>query len=331
MLRTVRDFVVRDQPVGVLVALLAVAAAVPLDTPAALLALAPIYGIAAYRSRRAAALAVAGLGAAVLVHELIGPAASGPVMSQTLSHLAIAAAAAARGVATAERRRSRRREDALLAEQALTDERLRIARELHDAVGHDVSLMIVQAQALGATAADEAVREATDAIAALGRHTMGEMSRTLRLLRHDGAEHEPQPGLAALDGVLEEARRAGTAVTLTVEGTPRPLAAALDASAFRIVQEAVTNVVRHAGGASARVTLRYGRDALELVVADEGRAHVAPPARDGDDPTPGGGHGLVGMRERAALFGGTLSAGRADGAGYVVRAALPYSASLTSS
>ena len=317
MWRTARDFVVREHPVAVLVALLAVGAAVPVDTPASLLALVPIYGIAAYRSRRGAAVAVLALGASVLVHELAYGGASGPVMSQTVSNTAIAAAAAALGVATAERRRSRERERVLLAEQTLTDERLRIARELHDAVGHDVSLMIVQAQALGATAGDAAVKAATDAIAALGRHTMGEMSRTLKLLRHDGAEHAPQPGLAALDEVLDAARVAGVSVALTLEGTPRPLEPALDASALRIVQEAVTNVVRHAGGAPARVIVRYRAAELELVIADEGTGNGA---ADGG----GGGHGLIGMRERAALFGGTLSAGRADGGGFEVRARLPY-------
>ena len=114
----------------------------------------------------------------------------------------------ARRASAAERRRSRSARARLLAEQALTEERLRIARELHDAVGHDVSLMIVQAQALGAAAGDDAVREATDAIAALGRRTMGEMSRTLRLLRHDGAGMRAAARPAALDGVLDERARA---------------------------------------------------------------------------------------------------------------------------
>src|SRR5206468_2711206 len=109
-----------------------------------------------------------------------------------------------------------------------------------DAVGHDVSLMVVQAQALGATAGDERVREATDSIADLGRRAMGEMHRTLRALRGD-AEREPRPGLDGLDEVLEGARNAGVPVTVAIEGTPRELPGSLDASAFRIVQEAVTN------------------------------------------------------------------------------------------
>jgi signal transduction histidine kinase len=331
MLRTAKDFVVRRHPVAALVAMLATGTAAPVETPFALLALVPIYGIAANGSWRRSAAAVVALGGAVLAHALLfGPAASGPRMSLTISSMAIGAAAAAAGVAAGERRRSRERERTLLAEQAVTDERLRIARELHDAVGHDVTLMIVQAQALGATAGDDAVREATDAIAALGRRTMGEMSRTLHLLRNDGAEHHPQQGIAALDEVLDGARDAGVAVTVAIEGSPRPLAPALDASAFRIVQEAVTNVVRHAGGAPASVTLRYGPEELELVIADEGGADTTATAATAPA---GGGHGLIGMRERVALFGGTLQAGprSAGTGGYEVRALLPYDGSAEGS
>jgi signal transduction histidine kinase len=140
------------------------------------------------------------------------------------------------------------------------------------------------------------------------------MHRTLHILRGE-AGREPQAGLSALDQVLDGARAAGVPITVSVEGAERELAPALDASAYRIVQEAVTNVVRHAGGAPASVTVRYGDEALELVVADEGDASAAPTA---------GGHGLVGMRERAALFGGSLTAGRRDGHGFEVRALLPY-------
>jgi signal transduction histidine kinase len=323
MLRRAKDLVVRRYPVHVLTALLTAGAVAPVETPLPVLALVPLYGIAAHRSWRAAAIAAAALAATVCGHALLyGPADAGSVLAVTLAMTAIAATVAATGAAAGERRRARERERELLAEQAAADERLRIARELHDAVGHDVTLMIVQAQALGATAGDEAVRAATDAIAALGRRTMGEMHRTLRLLRADGAEHHPQPGLAALDEVLDGARRAGVPVTVAVEGAPRPLPPALDASAFRIVQEAVTNVVRHAGGAPANVTLHYGPGELELVIADEGSATGDPGAA-----APGG-HGLAGMRERAALFGGTLHAGRRDGDGFEVRALLPYPADV---
>jgi signal transduction histidine kinase len=202
-------------------------------------------------------------------------------------------------------------------ERAVAEERLRIAQELHDVVAHNVSLIVVQAQALGATAGDEHVREATDGIADLGRQTMKEMHRTLKLLRgDDAAELAPQPGLGELPELLERARTAGVGIELTVEGEPRPLAQSVDLSAYRIVQEALTNVVKHAGRAHTKVTLGYRPDALELTIADSGNS--APSAA-----SPGG-HGLVGMRERAALFGGTLTAGPRDGHGFEVRASLPY-------
>jgi signal transduction histidine kinase len=207
------------------------------------------------------------------------------------------------------RRGAASRERELLAEAAATEERLRIARELHDAVGHDVALMVVQAEALAATTGDERA----DAIAALGRRTMGELHRTLHVLR-DVAATAPQPGLESLDGVLEGARRAGVPITLTVEGAPRALPPALDASAYRIVQEAVTNVIRHAGGAAAAVTVHYGDRSLELTIADEG----------GSVKANGGGHGLIGMRERVDVFGGTLATGPRAGRGFEVRAELPY-------
>jgi signal transduction histidine kinase len=202
-------------------------------------------------------------------------------------------------------------------ERAVADERLRIAQELHDVVAHNVSLIVVQAQALGATAGDERVREATDGIADLGRQAMKEMHRTLKLLRgDDAAALAPQPGLGELPELIQRARTAGVGIELAVEGEPRPLAQSVDLSAYRIVQEALTNVVKHAAGAPTKVTLGYRPEALELTIADAG---AGPPAA----ASPGG-HGLVGMRERAALFGGTLSAGPRDGRGFEVRASLPY-------
>ena len=203
-------------------------------------------------------------------------------------------------------------------ERAVADERLRIAQELHDVVAHNVALIVVQAQALGATAGDESVREATDGIADLGRRAMTEMHRTLKLLRggeHDPAALAPQPGLGELPDLIERARTAGVGVELAVEGEPRPLAQGVDLSAYRIVQEALTNVVKHAGPAHTTVTLGYRPDALELTIADTG---------DGAPAATPGGHGLVGMRERAALFGGTLTAGPRDDRGFEVHASLPY-------
>jgi signal transduction histidine kinase len=212
---------------------------------------------------------------------------------------------------------SRRARAAAQREGALAEERLRIAHELHDVVAHNVSLIVVQAQALGATVDDERVREATDGIADLGRQAMTEMHRTLKLLRGDDrAELAPQPGLGELPELLERARTAGVGVDLAVEGQPRELAQSVDLSAYRIVQEALTNVVKHAGRAHATVTLGYRPDALELTIADSGEGGASPA-----DP---GGHGLIGMRERAAMFGGTLTAGPRDGRGFEVHASLPY-------
>ena len=212
------------------------------------------------------------------------------------------------------------RERELLAERAVAEERVRIAQELHDVVAHNVSLMVVQAQALAATVRGERVAETTAHIAQLGREAMAEMHRTLKLLRagdDQTVERAPQPGLADLDDLLERSRSAGLRVELAIEGDPRPLAQTVDLSAFRILQEALTNVVKHAGRARTTVLLGYRADALELTVTDTGDGAAAPA------PAPGG-HGLVGMRERAALFGGTLTAGPRGEHGYEVHAVLPY-------
>jgi signal transduction histidine kinase len=281
----VRDFVLRRHPIP----LLAIHVVASVYLPVVLLAFIPLYGIAAYRPL---ALATGG-GAAVVLSQ---------VASVNLAQIVPTALLAVAVIVTARAVAARR---ALLAERAASEERLRIARELHDAVGHDVSLMVVQAQALAATSPD--AREAATAIAELGRRTMADMHRTLRALRDD-ASLEPAPTLAALEDVVAGARSAGVPVTLAIEGAPRELAPALDAAAYRIVQEAVTNVVKHAGGAPTAVTVRYG-DALELIVADEG----------GGEPAEGG-HGLIGMRERAELFGGSLTVRP----GVVVHATLPY-------
>jgi signal transduction histidine kinase len=211
------------------------------------------------------------------------------------------------------------RERELLATQAVAEERVRIARELHDVVAHNVSLMVVQAQAVGATTSDERERGALDQIAALGRQGMAEMHRMLGVLRpgEDEVEAElaPQPGVGDMDELVKRARGAGMDVALAVEGEPRALPPGVDLSAYRIVQEALTNVVRHSGGRHASVTIRYASAGLELSVVDDGRG----PSSNGS-----GGHGLVGMRERVALFGGELATGPGpSGRGYVVRATLP--------
>jgi signal transduction histidine kinase len=223
------------------------------------------------------------------------------------------------------------RERVLLAERAVAEERLRIAQDLHDVVAHNVSLMVVQAQALGVTVEDPRVRSATDAVADLGRQAMTEMHRTLRLLRADddaaAAERAPQPSLANLDKLIEQSRASGMEVELTVEGEPRRLAQTVELSAFRIVQEALTNVIKHAGRAHTRVTVGYRPDGLELRITDSGGGRLPGPVPDdggAERRPPGGGHGVIGMRERAALFGGTLTAGPGLERGFEVRAVLPY-------
>jgi signal transduction histidine kinase len=223
-----------------------------------------------------------------------------------------------------ERAERLERERELLAQQAVGDERVRIARELHDVVAHNVSLMVVQAQALAATSGDGEQQVALRRVADLGRDAMSEMHRMLGVLRVQNggaAERAPQPGVRDLGSLIERTHDAGLDATLIVEGRPRDLPAAVDLSAYRIVQEALTNVIRHAGAEHVIVTVAYSPDALELTVLDDG-AGAAPDARGNGAGS--GGHGLVGMRERVALFGGGLETGpRRHGDGYRVRATLP--------
>jgi signal transduction histidine kinase len=281
-----------------------------------------VYAIAASRTPRAAASAAVALVAANLLHRLVmsQPLRPGDAILPVLECGAAIAfgltAASRRATLDALRDRAERldRERELLAERAVTEERLRLARELHDAVGHYVSLMVVQAQALGTTAGDDRVRRSTDGIADLGRQAMAELQRTLQLLR-GAAERGPSPGLDGLDRLLEPSRAAGLHVDLAIEGTPVALAPTLDLSAYRIVQEALTNVRRHAPAAHVTVTVAYRSGELALTIADDGAG-----AR-GDGA---GGHGIAGMRERTALFGGTLTAGPRPGRGFEVRAVLPY-------
>jgi signal transduction histidine kinase len=163
-----------------------------------------------------------------------------------------------------------------------------------------------------------ATAEALRQIEASGRTGLAEMRRLLEVLKaeEDGNGRAPQPGFARLSELLDAMRASGLPVEAVIEGTPRALSPGVDLSAYRIVQEALTNSLRHAGGASARVVVRYEPDALELEIADDG---PGPP----EDPEASGGHGLIGMRERVQLFGGELEAGPRPGGGFLVRARLP--------
>jgi signal transduction histidine kinase len=190
----------------------------------------------------------------------------------------------------------------------------RIARELHDVVGHNVSLMVIAAQALG-SGADGETRHLGDSIASLGREAMAELAAALAQLRPeaDPTGGAPGPSLAALPRLVERARGTGVAIELRIEGTPRPLPDEVDLPAYRIVQEALTNVIRHARARHASVRVAYRADTLGLEIRDDG---VGP-----FSPIPG--HGLQGMRERATLAGGALSYGPGDRGGFRVTALLP--------
>jgi signal transduction histidine kinase len=203
---------------------------------------------------------------------------------------------------------------------AAAQERARIARELHDVIAHSLSVMTVQAGAarVSLSGDPERAREALRAVAETGRRALSEMRRLLGLLppRPGEAALAPQPGLGDLETLVDHGRAAGLGVELTVEGSRRALSPGVDLAAYRIVQEALTNARRHAGPTRARVTVSFGPELLRLEVSDEG----------GGPPTGAvgaGGHGLAGMRERVALYGGRLEAGPRPGGGYAVSAQLP--------
>jgi signal transduction histidine kinase len=196
-------------------------------------------------------------------------------------------------------------------------ERARIARELHDIVAHSVSVMVVQAGA----AEDLLDRDPQGArppllsIQESGRQAVADLSRMLGLLRSEDAAlaRAPQPGTAQLAELVAQMDKVGLPVSLTTEGTPRDLTPGVELAGFRIVQEALTNTLKHAGPATAAVRLRYADDAVEIEVVDDGRG----------GRVNGNGHGLIGMRERVTLYGGTLDAGPRPGGGFAVRARLP--------
>ncbi|HEV7899884.1 MAG TPA: sensor histidine kinase [Planosporangium sp.] len=214
-----------------------------------------------------------------------------------------------------------RRQD--LARQAVLEERSRIARELHDVVAHHMSMIAIQAEAAPLRIADlpPAARETLAAIRSAAREALAETRRVVGLLRNGDElpERVPQPGLDRLDELLDTGRQSGLTVEPLVVGVPRPLAVGVDLSAYRIVQEALSNAARYAPGARVRVAVRYGGERLRVSVTDDG---CDPPLA----AQAGGGHGLVGMRERVAMLGGTLSAGPHDNGGFAVVADLPYGA-----
>jgi signal transduction histidine kinase len=202
------------------------------------------------------------------------------------------------------------------AQLAVAAERARISRELHDVVAHGLSVIVVQAQG-GAAALDARPADTRAALAAIvrtGRESLTDVRRVLASVGVEDAWH-PRPGLGQLPALLDQVREAGTAVSLTVDGEPATLPSTVDLAGYRIIQEALTNTMKHGGaGATAAVTVGYREAAVEIEVTDTGRGMVRPE---------GGGNGLRGMTERARLLGGTLAIGPAPGGGFRVRAILP--------
>jgi signal transduction histidine kinase len=220
--------------------------------------------------------------------------------------------------ARAEREREER------ARAAVAEEQARIARELHDVVGHSVSVMTVQASAVRRLLRpdQEREREALLVVEQAGREALAEMRRLVGVLRRpeEAPALAPQPSLQHLDRLIEQARESGLPVDLRIEGEATELPAGVDLTAYRLVQEGLTNAMKHARATRAEVVVRYGDGAVELLVSDNGRGGT-----DGDGDANSGGHGLVGMRERVAVYGGELEAGPRPEGGYAFRARLPLS------
>jgi signal transduction histidine kinase len=303
----------RRHPVTVLAVVSAMSLAITLmggvDAPAAALTVA-LYTVASRCPRRTTLLAAAAAAVVTIAARLI---AGGALLDVVPSTLLLLAAATALGLYVGARRAYTER----LAAEAVTSERTRIAREVHDVVAHGVTLMVVQAGALRRRTDDEdPAAPVLDSIVTTGREALAELRGLLGVLRAADApaERSPNPGIGDLAALTDQLRANGLDTHLVIEGAARSLPAGVELAAFRIVQEALTNVVRHAGAQTAEVTVRYEPDRVVLSVVDDGGGPVA------GAPS---GHGLAGMRERAALYGGEVAAGAGSGGGFEVEAWLP--------
>lgn len=285
------------------------------------------YTVAAYSDRRVTAVAAAYAVVMMAVLVVVAPGAMG--IGAVVTNAALFTGAFALGRSAQVRRENvvLLQERAQLAEQAraeearhaVADERLRIAQELHDVLGHSLGVIALQA-GVGAHVIDADPAEAKaslEAISRTSRSSLAEVRRILGSLRVEGgaAGYHPPLGLAALDALAAELTEAGLLVHVQVVGVPHQVPAALDLTGYRVVQEALTNVVRHAGAARADVTVRYEARTVTVQVDDDGRGAPAGST---------GGHGQLGMRERVAIWGGTLHTGPRAGGGYRVTATLPY-------
>jgi signal transduction histidine kinase len=267
---------------------------------------------------RALVMAATGLGTGLVVFFVlgVGPSIVATAVLPFVVAYAMGTGARARRdrIAMLEERAGRLVEE---REAAAVRERERIAREIHDIVAHSVSLMVVQAESGAVLAADRAKAEAAfDTISATGREAVAQLDRALGVLRGDGDTRHPLPGLADLPTLVHQARAAGVEVDLAVRGEPRTLPPELAVAVYRVVQEALTNTLKHAHASRAWITVHWGQAELGIDVVDDGRGpgpHRAP-----------GGRGLIGMRERVRAFGGTLDIGAGHGVtGFRVTARLP--------
>ncbi len=300
------------------------------DSPVPLGVIVALYTVAARCERRVSIRA----GAWVALPITVGVIANnGPHAGRVIPELAVFAIAWVVGdnlrtrrayLAELEARAARlEREREEQAERAVIDERARIARDLHDVIAHNVSVMVVQASA-GEEVFDEdpeRARESLASVSSTGRAALAELRRLLGVIREKDdraveVSYAPQPGIEYLDELVGQVRETGLPVELAVIGEPRRLPEGVGLCAYRIVQEALTNTLKHAHASGARVSVRYVADALELEVVDDGADR---PPVNGET----GGHGLIGMRERVALFGGELSASHRADRGYEVHARLP--------
>ena len=271
-----------------------------------------------------AGLVIVLVGIVILVYNIPGPLPVGDYVFIPLRFVVAWVAGyalrerAEQAEAAEERAVHAERERESAARVAVAEERSRIARELHDIVAHAVSVMVLQVGAVRHKLSDAMAedRDALRGVELAGRKALAEMRGLLAAMRPEGEEAElvPQPGLDGLDSLLDEIGRAGLPVELHVDGQPVPLPRGIDLSAYRIVQEGLTNALKHAHASDADVTVRYRPDELEIEVRDNG---------DGNATSDGLGHGLIGVRERVKIYGGKMNAGTAIDGGFVLSTRLP--------
>ena len=308
--------------------------------PSELLVLVGIFTVAS-RLESTGAFAAVALDGAAMAGTLTAAGTSDAVMAETAGQVLAGTVAAIAGRYVATRRRTERSlatgaEEARAAaearaQEAVDDERRRIARELHDVVAHHVSVMTLQSGALRTrlqrSGADQASMEIAEEVRRTGQEAMTELRRLLGVLRDvdPTSGRNPQPGLDALDDLAERMRATGMPVDLAVDGPVDDVTTGMALAVHRIVQEALTNTLRHAGPVPATVRVTIRDDDLEVVIRDRGPAHPPPPAypAGGQEPT---GRGLIGMRERAAVYGGQVRAGPRAGGGFAVEATFPRGA-----